>query len=1218
MATVSSEQRVHLAVFGKHPGWDDHIEEIGLDIPELVTARRLLYSEGVAGNIDSGAWDRLEEGKLLPAFKHNFFWRIGGQWIVGRMWSSRDGKGRSKYPMVVCGRIDGASPAFASQHIIPALVRFEEAVKSTTRADDVKQAAAQARSELSQSSLSARAGDSEDADLLRRLVDHPNLSPGGDPTIAFERVMYEIEREMQGFKRQSAISRAKQEPAGQHMRVPRLFDVPGEDARAWTALLDRNIDRATGVLVVEPDDADFVDVLVGAPAVGHMFCLRATRAGLGLATQVPYTIDPDFAAIVRSKRESYRNNDKQAQVSRPAAVPGDSKSGASHLKWFALAGVGLLGIIGGVALLFGGPDETPVKQNDSDQSEPVKSEPVKPVVQTSESASPASVKQTETPKPPVETPKTPSPSHEATKPASQASKEPRTFDPADPRAIWRTPARIQEISVRLDAIADVSSTDAPREAVVIRDLLRDARDIMEEALEIEYPTGRIAIEFTMKKLDEKIPELERANMELAQRIIESAKAVQGAPKLSSEAMGRAWRAWFESIDFSQGSKAVREQVDSAALNFLSIDRELSRAVDPRAATVGVEMEPIRMRAAESAAQRAGRGEFEDALVEARAFTASIESINSLVESAARLQAMLAAGVLPGEDDAGLTIEQAVARIRSSEILTLVPGACANLLKSADELSAIAAENDSNKILQHIKSGGSKTMAAMVRLGSPEIKLDAVQLREAAAAYAGPVNASLNAIVDAGSPDSTSARRARMQQRVSQAARACWSNAAESLGCEEDGLNALEVAARAIDAELWATASPRVRFNRALSALRTSSSERAGDAALEVMAVCAELSASDREAVKPLLDRLSELKPVRKAADLSQVGPAGAGWKLVESDESRAVYEKGTRGGAPVRMEFRRVTDSSGAKAMVLTTEVSVRMAAVMVTDANAMTTRTAPLIGWRFLGESTDSRSGPRTWTWGGTEQAQELIPVATSGAAQGWLRGEPGWIGNALAVSNPKPSWDSPMQYIGLPGVVLLSRAAGCVLPTAEQYALALALTGADSGSNLRDASWAAVTGAWMAVNNDPTKTCPVNTDSFSGSVSGGSSPATVRSESDGVVWFDRVDSGTGVFRNLVGNVAEYVAIDAAGMQVLADTQVESLSRLREAPVTVVGASALSGPEVIASEGVRMTPLSSRGYSDVGFRLAFALEEAEGPMEWDTGAVRQAAAAAVFLAGRK
>ena len=58
-----AQARVHVAAFGKHPGWDDHIEEIGLDSDLLVKAKRLLYTEGIAGNIDSGAWEKLEPEK---------------------------------------------------------------------------------------------------------------------------------------------------------------------------------------------------------------------------------------------------------------------------------------------------------------------------------------------------------------------------------------------------------------------------------------------------------------------------------------------------------------------------------------------------------------------------------------------------------------------------------------------------------------------------------------------------------------------------------------------------------------------------------------------------------------------------------------------------------------------------------------------------------------------------------------------------------------------------------------------------------------------------------------------------------------------------------------------------------------------------------------------------------------------------------------------------
>src|SRR5438874_1572363 len=101
--------KVHVAAFGKHPGWDDHIEEIGLDSAQLVNAKRVLYTECIGGNIDSGVWEKLDSDKQIP-FKHTFYWRTGepgAGLLVGKMWASRDGKGRTKYPMIVCAQVEG-------------------------------------------------------------------------------------------------------------------------------------------------------------------------------------------------------------------------------------------------------------------------------------------------------------------------------------------------------------------------------------------------------------------------------------------------------------------------------------------------------------------------------------------------------------------------------------------------------------------------------------------------------------------------------------------------------------------------------------------------------------------------------------------------------------------------------------------------------------------------------------------------------------------------------------------------------------------------------------------------------------------------------------------------------------------------------------------------------------------------------------------------------
>ena len=61
----SSAPGVYLGAFGKHPGWDDHVDDMGLETPLLLWAKRLLYTDGIAGNIDKGEWDRLPPADRL-------------------------------------------------------------------------------------------------------------------------------------------------------------------------------------------------------------------------------------------------------------------------------------------------------------------------------------------------------------------------------------------------------------------------------------------------------------------------------------------------------------------------------------------------------------------------------------------------------------------------------------------------------------------------------------------------------------------------------------------------------------------------------------------------------------------------------------------------------------------------------------------------------------------------------------------------------------------------------------------------------------------------------------------------------------------------------------------------------------------------------------------------------------------------------------------------
>ena len=101
--------RVCVGAFGKHPGWDDHIENLGLDTQPLIALKRTLYIEGVGGNLDAGAWDQLEDRQKIDGFHHVIVSMTRDAVVMGRMWASLDGKGRARYPMVVCAHGTGLS-----------------------------------------------------------------------------------------------------------------------------------------------------------------------------------------------------------------------------------------------------------------------------------------------------------------------------------------------------------------------------------------------------------------------------------------------------------------------------------------------------------------------------------------------------------------------------------------------------------------------------------------------------------------------------------------------------------------------------------------------------------------------------------------------------------------------------------------------------------------------------------------------------------------------------------------------------------------------------------------------------------------------------------------------------------------------------------------------------------------------------------------------------
>ena len=294
--------RVSLAAFGKHPGWDDHIDDLGLDSPRLVHVKSALYSQGISGNIDSAGWDQMSEAERLPEFAHEFLWRWAGDAVVGVMWSSRDGKGRTKYPMVLCLHGTGLPIGWLCSTGLERLRSIRDHCRTLGTAAEVIRDLDSARLDLQGAAQSVPAGDNEpERHLIKRLMSNQEpVARNG-----FVRVLYDIERRLGGMRVDKNKHKSKTrviDLSAHHFRLPGIGGTGNvlESGRAWSALMMDTVGPgpvlAAGILAIEPTGAGFADVIVGDPQVQTLFCLRASGIREPLTSDIPFTIDEAFAS----------------------------------------------------------------------------------------------------------------------------------------------------------------------------------------------------------------------------------------------------------------------------------------------------------------------------------------------------------------------------------------------------------------------------------------------------------------------------------------------------------------------------------------------------------------------------------------------------------------------------------------------------------------------------------------------------------------------------------------------------------------------------------------------------------------------------------------------------------------------------------------------------------------------------------------------------------
>jgi len=301
--------RVFVAAFGKHPGWNDHIEDLGLETDLLVRLKRTLYLDGISGNVDSGAWEKLSERQRLEGFDHQFVWRNGrttkntkdtkgergeNELVVGRMWSSMDGKGRTRYPMVICAHCSGLPLPWVLQQVLPRLEEIRTRCVNTTSSVAVKSILDSSRRQLRELTQQVEVSSPDPGmpeGTLAVLARCPEI---GRDHVGLLRVLYKLEQGMPADDARGGEPATRVVQGSLHIRVPACADSPSNTIRLWLSFLLEEFDSSNAMILLLPLAESWIDIIVGQPSAKEFYCIRASLEAVPRTTDIPYTLAPGF------------------------------------------------------------------------------------------------------------------------------------------------------------------------------------------------------------------------------------------------------------------------------------------------------------------------------------------------------------------------------------------------------------------------------------------------------------------------------------------------------------------------------------------------------------------------------------------------------------------------------------------------------------------------------------------------------------------------------------------------------------------------------------------------------------------------------------------------------------------------------------------------------------------------------------------------------------
>ena len=290
--TPGGSRQIFLGAFGKHPGWNDHMDDIGLETESLVAAKTRLYVDGIGSQISSGAWGKLGDGQQVP-FHHTFVWSRPPQLLIGKLWASRDGKGRALYPMIACAHTIGISLELALQGVLPCIEHIRATAVAARTAREITDITEHYRDSLRDWI--------RDAVELQPAVDVPKFLSQIDFATADDglcKVLAEV---------RASQYRARAGQPSDHFRFPAASESPELTIQFWEHFLASQIVAGAPIFLALPANQYWMDSIIGEPAPADFFCLRTSSKVTPLSNNsdgATSEITPSLSADAKSLLES--------------------------------------------------------------------------------------------------------------------------------------------------------------------------------------------------------------------------------------------------------------------------------------------------------------------------------------------------------------------------------------------------------------------------------------------------------------------------------------------------------------------------------------------------------------------------------------------------------------------------------------------------------------------------------------------------------------------------------------------------------------------------------------------------------------------------------------------------------------------------------------------------------------------------------------------------